>query len=246
MRIKFEDEEHGPLTIWEKPIAGAQYVGFIDAASGMRGTSDYSVIKIMECQYMREAACWRSNSTPIDKVASTAMCLGYHYNVALLGAETEKWGAFANYYMSKHEYPSLYVRVRYGRVNNTGQRTTLGTELGWRTDARTRDLMFGVGMNVVNDRVCQINSLNQLDEMRELYRGEDGKPHHPKTGNDDEVMAWLGCLMLRDACYSRRIIVNQPLPPTTDAQKEEAWVAGLVKEMDDGQGLDKDIAWTWE
>lgn len=244
MKPSFEESERGPLLVWAKPDHELQYVIFVDAASGMRGTTDYSVIKVLECRDMREVACWRSNKCGPDQVASKAMCLGYHYNVALIGAETEKWGSFIMFFLAQQNYPNLYTRVRYGRVRQGGQKDMLGTELGWRTDLKTRDWMFGTGMTAVNEGVCQINSVNQLREMREIFRDEMGKPRHPKNGNDDEVMAWLGALMMRDAAYSRKLVVNKPKPPQTEAEKQEAWVTDLVREYsEDHPDKDDDTAW---
>ena len=193
---------------------------------------------------MREVACWRSKRFAPDQVAAKAMCLGYHYNIAMLGAENEKWGAFVNYHMMEQGYPNLYVRVRYGRVQKNGQRDMLGTEVGWQTNSRTRDYMFATGMRVVNEQVCQINSSNQLTEMREIFRDDMGKPCHPKSGNDDEVMAWLGCLMFREAAYNRNVVVNEPKPPQTDAEREEALVTDIVREHS-RVDLDRDDETLW-
>ena len=208
----------GPLSIWEWPEKGVHYCGGVDSSQGVRG-GDYSVIKIIRSDTLEECAMWKGYVDPRE-LGRKAAWLGWAYNTAFMVPEANKDGQSVLWEMKEMGYPNIYRTTTYDKI--AGE-TVINKTLGFNTTLKTRPWLWNHMRLVINHGWGRISSESQLFEMKQIRYDEKGVPFHPRSGHDDETIAWGLALVGRHQAFSRGEIEPEKPVPTTFEEKH--WAA---------------------
>lgn len=110
-------------------------------------------------------------------------CLGWYYNKALIGPETN----FSTYPIKmlseEYEYPNLYVREK--EDDYTGKTVKA---YGFRTDRITRPLILADLQRIFNEEIEKISDIEILKESLTFIKNEKGRPEAQEGCHDDLIM----------------------------------------------------------
>jgi len=205
----FLDGVDGELVIWHEPEPGAQYAIGVDSSEGVPG-GDLAAAYVVEIQSMAMCARWRGLIDPNQWAIDTCL-LGHAYNQAFICYET---GGSAHGLTTANSamllgYPMLYRRIHQDQVERTTTK-----KLGFRTDRRTRPMLFN-RVRVALQEEYEINCPILLRELVavKLEGGEIVSDEH-----DDCVLAYALTLEARDAGYTSGLFKERPVEQSLTAE----------------------------
>lgn len=215
--ITFEEDENGPLRIYEWPAVGNPYVIGGDIAEG---GANWSTASVRNNATWNQAAVWREH-TDTDLYAKDIYALGMWYNKALVGIETN-FDTHPVKELTRLKYPKQYVRERKDKF--TGETEE---KYGWLTTKLTRPMLVGEHVSLAREHIDTFNDVQTLEEMLTFVRDESGKPAAQEGSHDDLVMADGIALQIRGQ-QSFEIVrpksKPKPLPwPLRDDEPEKDW-----------------------
>lgn len=175
------DSNGGPLSIWQLPQAGATYVVGADVAEGL-ARGDYSSAHVIDARSGLVVAHWHGHVDP-DKFGEEVLyALGFFYNEALIGVESNNHGLTTLTALNKNNYHNLY---RQRRLNQRHAQTT--ETLGWKTTVLTKPLAIDELNASLRDGVVELRDELTMAELKTYVRHDNGSmsgsPH------DDRVMS---------------------------------------------------------
>lgn len=176
----FEDNPLGALRIYKTPVPGKKYVIGGDTAE----EGDYSALVVLERETMETVAVWWGHVDEFE-LARIAYRMGIYYNTALVGIERNNMGVAVVMKLDELAYPNLYrmeILDEFGMSAPTDK-------LGWETNSRTRPIMLGDLIQIINERTLILRSKETLSELRSLIRGRANRPEAQVGTHDDLVMA---------------------------------------------------------
>ena len=189
-QIPFEENEtpddftyKAPLKIWEKPKPYKEYVIGADVAEGLK-EGDFSVATVVDVSTMAVVARWRGHCDP-DKFGEYLGALGTYYNYALIGVEVNNHGLTTVQKLRDTFYTNLYKRER-GYDQDWEEPTS---NLGWKTDMRTKRLMIDDLIKLVRERVIKDKDIVFVNEAFSYVRDERGRMNAEEGSHDDVVMS---------------------------------------------------------
>jgi hypothetical protein len=178
--IKWQDDDEGPVTIYEFPQAGYPYV--VGGDTKGEGRDFYSGCVINNVTGNRAASvrnCW-NNSKPYTW---QMYCLGHYYNLALVGIEMN-WNTGPIEELERLHYPRQYQRKRYddmlGEYKNAH---------GWKTDGNTRNLIIDKEIHVIDENAGLINDITMLEECMTFVYDKNDRPDAMSGKHDDALFA---------------------------------------------------------
>lgn len=115
--------------------------------------------------------------------AEQCYCLGFYYNTALIGIETN-YSTFPERILEELRYPRLYVRQHEDSYTRKLQET-----YGFETNVKTRKLIVDNLKDVARQALDTIYDYDTLGEMLTFVYDEKWKPQAERGGHDDLVMA---------------------------------------------------------
>src|SRR5215813_2401172 len=187
---KFKADKYGPLTIYEEPRRGVQYVLAADPAQGVKN-GDPSAMLLLACDeeppYLREVASYSEVITP-DKFAELLYYLGTLYGTALLGPERNERGGYAVCLKLHKEmkYENLYFRTKnYGKAYDD--------QPGFVTEGSNKGVIItGLDYRVREGDILLRTPalLTELEHFVELENGELGA--EPGYTDDLAMCAMIG------------------------------------------------------
>lgn len=168
----FVEDEYGPVTVWEWPKDGAEYVAGMDVAEGVG--ADWTVIQVLivsdegETIKPRQVAKFRSNRINAHRAGIFAFQLCHFYNRAFLGVEVNNQGLTTltllergrGYPQLEAGYPMLYYHTTTDRKTREETR-----KLGWRTTRGSKELMLGELAESIKAMELEIPSAETVVEM---------------------------------------------------------------------------------
>lgn len=172
-----------PLKIFQKPKPGREYVIGADVAEGIKG-GDYSVGEVVDTSTMETVARWRGHADP-DKFGEILGALGTYYNYALIGVEVNNHGLTTIQKLRDTFYSNLYKRDK-GYDEDFEEPTS---NLGWKTDVRTKRLMINSVVRIVRDGLNKDPDIVFVNEAFSYVRDARGRTNAEEGAHDDTVMA---------------------------------------------------------
>lgn len=110
-------------------------------------------------------------------------CLGWYYNKALIGLETNFSTYPTKMLAEEYEYPNLYVRDK--EDDYTGK---IVKAYGFRTDRITRPLILAELQRIFEEEIEKITDIDILKEALTFIKNEKGRAEAQEGCHDDLVM----------------------------------------------------------
>jgi hypothetical protein len=171
----------GPLSVWALPQYGGTYCIGADVAEGL-ARGDYSAAHVIDAKTGLVVAEWHGHIDPDKFGEEVLLSLGYFYNNALIGVESNNHGLTTLTSLNKANYTNLY---RQRRLN---QRHADATEtLGWRTTTLSKPLAIDELNASIRDGEIEIKCEYTIAELKTFVRDDNGSTHG--SPHDDRVMS---------------------------------------------------------
>lgn len=175
---EFRHAPDGNLSIWQFPQLDSVYVIGADVAEGL-SYGDYSSAHIIDATTGILVGHWHGHIEP-DLFGDLLAEIGWWYNTALIGVESNNHGLTTLKAAQKHGYKNLYKQRRLNAV-----RSEASDVLGWRTSQTSKPLAIDeLNMNL-RDGGIEIYCSKTLAELRTFVRKENGRmagsPHDDRT-----------------------------------------------------------------
>ena len=177
--------------IWERPVAGREYIAIADVARG--DGSDFSVCQILDLQTMNQVAEYQGKITP-DMFAPLLFSMATEYNKALLVIENNSLGIGVLSRLEDLDYSNIYYSVR-STHEYIDQATSeaIGGVAGFTMSMKTRPLVIAKFEEFVRNKLININSKRLAHEVK-TFVWHNGRPQAMRGYNDDLVIATsIGC-----------------------------------------------------
>ncbi len=160
----------GPLEVWDLPEQGVRYVVGADVAEGLEH-GDYSSAHVERVSDGKIVAHWHGHVSP-EEFGDVLSDLGWFYNRALIGCETNNHGLTTNTRLKALKYPFIF----YARIID--ERTKKETQkIGWQTSRRTRPIMLDDLYTALREDTLDICDKETIGELRTFVRDKMGKLH---------------------------------------------------------------------
>lgn len=174
----------GLANIFQPPIAGKRYAAFTDTAHGVG--SDFGVTVIMDMVTGYVVADILSNSVSPDELAIQSARLLARYDYPLWAIEDNDWGHTTLARAQALDYPNLY-------------REAPEKSPGWRTNERTRYVLWGELIEAVQQRLITIPNKAGLRQFYDVIRNpaKNGRIEALAGGHDDYPLAVGGTWQMR-------------------------------------------------
>ena len=110
-------------------------------------------------------------------------CLGYYYNLALIGIEIN-FNTAPIQELERLHYSRIYTRRQYDSITKEYQ-----NKRGWKTDGNTRPLIIDKEINLIEDNIDLFNDIEMLEECLTFVYNEKGRPDAMSGKHDDILFA---------------------------------------------------------
>lgn len=177
---EFRNFAEGELAVWEYPQPGGKYCLGVDVAEGLEH-GDYSSAHVINATSGLVVAHWHGHIDP-DLWGELVSELGWQYNGALVGIESNNHGLTTIKAAQRYGYKNLY------RQRRLGQRKPDPTEImGWRTTAASKPLAIDELAGSLRDGALRLPCERTIAELRTFVRDANGRMHG--SPHDDRVMS---------------------------------------------------------
>ena len=222
-KYTWTQDERGPVWIRKHPEANVQYVlGGDTAGTG----SDFFGSHVLDNRTGDQVAKIHHQFGE-RAYAEQMYCLGFYYNTALIGVETN-YSTFPEVCLEELGYPRLYVRQRVDTF--TGK---LVDAFGFETTTKTRPLIIDGLKDVVRQAPETIHDYDTLGEMLTFVYDENWKPQAEEGKHDDLVMS------LAIAHFIRTQQTTGSVEST--AQPEEGWTEDMWKDYNRANAQEREM-----
>lgn len=178
--FEFRAGTRGPLRVWDYPRQDHAYVIGADVAEGLE-YGDYSSAFVLDLTDGRVCAEYHAH-VEADIFGRELAKLGWYYNTALVGVESNNHGLTTLVAIRDQAYKRLYYRVQYD------ERTRVqGRKMGWRTSRVTKPLMLDELGLALRENGIRLFSDKAYAELKTFVRDEKGQAHG--SPHDDRVIA---------------------------------------------------------
>lgn len=177
--IEWIDDINGYIKIYEDVKEGHPYViGGDTAGEG----SDNFTGQVLNNTNGRQVAVLKHQFDE-DLYAEQMYCLGYYYNIALIGIETN-YSTYPNKELERLMYPNLYIRER----EDTYSHKTVKA-YGFETNKKTRPIIIAGLIEEYRENIELVNDEDTLQEALTFVKNEKGRPEAQEGCHDDLIMA---------------------------------------------------------
>jgi hypothetical protein len=174
-------KDGGELAIWDYPNISEVYVIGADVAEGL-GHGDYSAAHIISASTGMVVAHWHGHVDPDIFGEDVLPALGWYYNSALVGVESNNHGLTTLKGLQRIGYKNIY---RQRKMNSANPK--ISETLGWRTTSVSKPLAIDELNAAVRDEALSLYDGNTIGELRTFVREANGKMHG--SPHDDRVMS---------------------------------------------------------
>lgn len=203
--ITIEPNEKGYLKIWKEPNDLHTYAIGCDVSEGKVVSEeqggrerDASCAQVFDKMTYEQVACWYGRIDP-DLLGRQLDMLGRYYNDALIGVERNAIGITPLIVLRDLNYPNLYYRERLGMMTEK-----ITSELGWLTDAQSKESLIADATNLLRDKRIILYDEQTIGEMMSFVRNVDGKAKAAKSAYDDRCMSFLIALRMLSRAKSNQ------------------------------------------
>ena len=174
-------EDGGALAVWDFPEIGEAYVIGADVAEGL-GHGDFSSAHVISADTGMVVAHWHGHIDP-DLFGETVLAhLGYFFNHALVGVESNNHGLTTLKALQRVGYQNIY---RQRKMNHVSPK--VGDSMGWRTTSVSKPLAIDELNASLRDESLALFCEYTIGELRTFVRDPNGKMHG--SPHDDRVMS---------------------------------------------------------
>lgn len=179
--------------LWEKPEKGLRYFIGVDSAEGLGGSSDYSVIEVIDRDGFQMAE-FRSNKIKPFEFVEIVEKLGFWFNTAYLVVEKASAGqTVCDRLYNDASYPLMY------KYKSWDARGSCKRKPGFETTKQSKQRIIDDFVELHSkDKLC-INSKTLLQEMK-MFIYKDGSTKASSGYHDDTVMAFAMALFGAKEC----------------------------------------------
>ena len=178
--IKWVDDPHGYITLYEDKLSGTPYV--IGGDTKGEGRDKYAGTVIDNTTGKRAATLHMqvSNSKPYTW---QMYCLGRHYNTALISIEMN-FNTAPIEELQRLKYPRQYVRRKYDDFTKQTE-----NKFGWKTDGNTRPLIIDKEIDLIENNIDLFADIDMLNECLTFVYDKNGRPDAMPGKHDDILMS---------------------------------------------------------
>ncbi len=175
-------EPMGSLRIYERPEPGLRYVIGGDTSKGTE-TSDFACLQVINSKTGNQSATWYGKVSP-EGLADIAILIGYYYNTALIGVESNKDGITTNKRLRDERYPNIFRRREVEKIGEDQQEY-----LGFHTNERSRPLIINELGDWIQEAEFMLYDQETIKQLMTFIVNENGRPEAQEGCHDDAVMA---------------------------------------------------------
>ncbi len=178
------EDSRGPLKVWQKPQAGANYTIGADTAEGLEH-GDYCTAAFYDRATKKQVAEYKDHVDP-GEFGEILNKLGHYYNKALINVEMNNTGYATLNTLVKHcHYPRIYRQMRYDHTSNKKSKM-----LGWKTTNATKPVMIDVLNTGLKEHVLTPYSFDFFSELKTFVRTSTGMGVKlgATSGNHDDLV----------------------------------------------------------
>jgi DNA-binding transcriptional ArsR family regulator len=180
-QVTVTERRRGPLTIWDAPQDGEDYVIVCDPSEGSDG--DPQAVVVLARSQLREVAAWHGYIDRGD-LGDILYRLGILYNTALVTVERQGgWGLTPLNVLKRRGYPRIHRRVEEGK--KTKRR---GVRLGFDMTETNRALVLDSLREALREGELETCDADFLREALVFEYGPNGKPQAQVGAHDDRVI----------------------------------------------------------
>jgi hypothetical protein len=251
---EWDKTDDGPFHLWteldhrNKPPKG-QYVIGADISTGLGGSyTSNSVVHVLNLLTMEQVLEYSVNTVDPAEFADVCMALGHWFHKAYLAWEANGPGGQFTKRVQSKRYPNVYFRKLFWRKSRKKTQ-----EMGWWTDERTKEAMFGEMSRSVKHGELFLHS-NMLVKECGQYVRINGKIEHvlEVNSNDDSSKGKSHGDRVIAMCVALQAARDRPLaevtrnkeenpdspPPGTLAARQREYEDSLVKRGDEWDSRD--------
>jgi hypothetical protein len=179
--------------IYQKPAVGRRYAAGSDTSHGVG--ADYSVTAVIDVETGYVVADVCSNTIAPEGFAQESVNLLKDYNNPIWAIEDNDWGELTVTKAKELKYPRLFERR-----NASGQPSG---KAGFRTDSRSRPILWGELIEAIRERLVIIPSKQGLSQFASVIRNPDkeGRIEGMVGTHDDYPMAVGLAWQMRKEAY---------------------------------------------
>jgi hypothetical protein len=166
--VEFRDTDDGEFSVWESPDPTHVYTIGADVAEGL-SHGDYSSAHIIDASTGLLVAHWHGRIEP-DLFGELLSELGWWYNQALLGVESNNHGLTTLKAAQKHGYKNLYKQRRLNSVH-----ADASDVLGWRTTSSSKPLAIDELAGALRTSSLEVYCGKTIAELKTFVRKANGK-----------------------------------------------------------------------
>jgi phage terminase large subunit-like protein len=178
----FVADPQGYLEVWQRPVAGHEYVIGADVAEGLEH-GDFSAAFVLDRATLEHVALWHGH-IDADLFGDELANLGYWYNTAAIAPEANNHGLTTITRLKHLSYPNIWRSPVLGRESEKEQQ-----RLGWLTTEATKPLAVGHLGAMFRDKTLKTKSRRLIEEALSFVRDDKGKMGAVKGKWDDVVMS---------------------------------------------------------
>lgn len=178
--IKWVSDPNGCIKIFRRP---EEYVPYVLGGDTAGDGSDFFTGVVIDNTNGKIVATLRHDK---DETFYTRQiyCLGWYYNKALVGTETNFSTYPTKMLSEEYEYPNLYVRDK--EDDYTGKTVKA---YGFQTNKYTRPLILAELQRIFKEEIEKIPDIEILKEGLTFIKNEKGKAEAQEGCHDDLIMA---------------------------------------------------------
>ena len=181
------------FSLWEEPEADIRYFIGVDSAEGLGGSSDYSVIEIVDRDGFQVAE-FRSNKIKPYEFVEVIEKLGFWFNTAYLVVEKASAGqTVCDRLYNDVQYPLMY------KYKSRDARGSCKRKPGFETTKQSKQRIIDDFVELHSKDMICINSEVLLQEMK-MFVYKDGSTKASNGYHDDTVMAMAMALFGAKEC----------------------------------------------
>ena len=214
-------EAKAPISFWEHPRAGMEYLISCDASEGIDDEqSDFTVAQVLNRGTLKQAAVLCDKMDPLD-AASLLYALGAYYGWPWLAVESNGPGLAVLLKLQELGYPRLY---RQKRLDLEAQQ--LADKLGWQTSAQTRTPMLSSFRGMLKRQLIHVLDTRLLRECTTFCRQRDGHFAANSGCHDDHVMSMAIAAYLHEHIPMDRTVEDRHAGHGNDRQAPQNFSHG--------------------
>ena len=181
------------FSLWEKPEEGIRYFIGVDSAEGLGGSSDYSVVEVIDRDGFQVAEFRSNKIKPFDFV-EIVETLGRWFNTAYLVVEKASAGqTVCDRLYNDIQYPLMY------KYKSWDARGSCKRKPGFETTKQSKQRIIDDFVELHTKGLMCINSEVLLQEMK-MFIYKDGSAKASIGYHDDTVMAMAMALFGAKEC----------------------------------------------